>query len=501
MLQMSPAASIDYVSVDKARLYDAATGSKSRIHLLWGDRVEVGERSKGRVEARARGWSGWVKESALGGQPLLELYFVDVGQGDGVLIKTPNGRHLMIDGGYRRASQNTRKSAADFVDWKFFRDYGEKRIVLDAMIASHCDADHYGGLSDLLDVEQSDELDCTDVRVKALYHAGVGWWRSPNHKRWLGEYKTVDGEDFLTRLVGDREEVAAALKADANPALQGQWGDFLRLALAARWTNNHPTKIQRLSDADRYVPGFESGTEGEPAIKVLAPVQFDAEGTPGVRRFTGGDSQNTNGNSLLLGLKFGSCRILLTGDLNRKSQEALLADYAGRRDEFLCDVGKACHHGSDDVSFKFLKAMSPAATIISSGDNEGHDHPRASILAASAVSGYQEISGDDLISPLIYSTELARSISIGHPDKLDYESDAGEATLEGEAFEQSRVHFTETKPGGFPSSRSRSMGATSIVAGLIYGLVNVRTDGRQILCATLDERNYDWRIAKLQSRF
>lgn len=500
---MSPAASIDYVSVDKAPLYNAATGSKSRMHLLWGDRVEVVEKSGSRVKVRARGRSnyGWVAKEALGGQPLLELYFIDVGQGDGVLIRTPNGRHLIIDGGYRRASQDTRKSAADFVDWKFFHDYGEKRIVLDAMIASHCDADHYGGLADLLDVKQSDELDCTDVRVKALYHAGVGWWRSPGRKRWLGERKTVDAEEFLTRLVGDRDDIAAALEPDANPALQGEWGDFLQAALAARWTSNHPTKIQRLSDADRYVPGFESDTEGEPAIKVLAPVQFEVGGKPAVRRFAGGDSQNTNGNSLLLGVKFGACRILLTGDLNRKSQEALLADYAGRRDEFLCDVGKACHHGSADVSFGFLKAMSPAVTIISSGDNEGHDHPQASIIAASAVSGYLEIDGEDLVSPLIYSTELARSVSIGHPNKLDYESREGKATLEGEAFEQSRLHFTETKPGGFPSSRSRSMGNTSIVAGLIYGLVNVRTDGRRILCATLDERDYDWRIATLQSRF
>lgn len=40
-----------------------------------------------------------------------------------------------------------------------------------------------------------------------------------------------------------------------------------------------------------------------------------------------------------------------------------------------------------------------------------------------------------------------------------------------------------------------------VVGGLIYGLVNVRTDGEKILCATLDESSSDWRIKTFDSRF
>jgi beta-lactamase superfamily II metal-dependent hydrolase len=464
---VSPATVFDYVSADKAPFYDGPSGGKRRMYLLWGDRVEVVEKSGSRVKVRARGRqnTGWVEQSSLGGEALLELYFIDVGQGDGILIKTPDCRHVMIDGGQRRVSPNanTGKSAADFVDWKFFEDYAASRIVLDAMIASHCDSDHYGGLIDLLEVDQEEELDCDDVRVKAVYHAGIGWWKRPKSDPWLGTHQTVDGEAFFTQLVGDRGEIETALRDGSPQPMQGEWARFMQAAIGARWTNNHATNIRRLSNADDYVPGFEPGTSGEPSIKVLAPVQFEVDGKPALRRFGGGDSQNTNGNSLLLGLRFGSCRILLTGDLNRRSQAALLADYTGRRDEFLCDVGKACHHGSADVSFAFLKAMSPAVTVISSGDNESYDHPRPAIIAASAISGYQEIDGDDLVSPLIYSTELARSVKI--------------------------------------SQRKEAGHSLRVVTGLVYGLVNVRTDGRRILCATLDEKNHDWRIATTQSRF
>ena len=111
------------------------------------------------------------------------------------------------------------------------------------------------------------------------------------------------------------------------------------------------------------------------------------------------------------------------------------------------------------------------------------------------------MDGGELVSPLIYSTAFARSVRIGHPRKLEHDDGEGQATLEGKAFEQSRLHFSEAKPGGFASSRERSMDNASIVAGLIYGLVNVRTDGQRILCATLDERDYDWRITKTRSRF
>ncbi len=451
---------IDHVSAETAPLYLEPTGRKHSLKLLWGDRVEVLKESGDRAEVRARGRKtfGWVDKASLGGQPLLEIYFIDVEQGDGILVKTPNGRHLMVDGGQRRGRQGTGKNAADFVDWKFFKDYAEDRIVIDAMVASHCDSDHYGGLTDLLEVDASNELDCEDVRVKALYHAGVGWWQGEKGAT-LGPYATVDGEKFFTQLVGDRGEVAAALEPRADPALTGEWSDFLRAAVGSRWTNNRPTTIKRLSSADGYVPGFEPGTTGEPEIKVLAPVRFEAEGKPAVRRYSATDSKNTNGNSLLLALRYGACRVLLTGDLNRLSQEALLSDYSGRREEFLCDVGKACHHGAQDVSFAFLKAMSPAVTVFSSGDNEGYDHPRPSIIAASAISGYQQMRGDELISPLIFSTELARSVKIDR------------------------------------------VGGTRHVAGLVYGLVNVRTDGRRILCATRDEKTLDWRIDVTQSRF
>ncbi|HEX8752729.1 MAG TPA: MBL fold metallo-hydrolase [Solirubrobacterales bacterium] len=460
---MSPEPGVDYVKVDTTPLYTEPTGSKAELHLLWGDRLTVGGEEAGdRVKARARGEEGWVERSALGGKPLLEVYVIDVRQGDGILIKTPNGRHVLIDAGLPRSKQDLGKNAVDFVDWKFFHDYDSETIALDRVLSSHSDLDHYGGLIDLLEVGESEELDCTGVRVEGIHHAGIGWWVDPEDGRWLGTHQETEAGDFFTQLVGDRPAIEAALAPGADPALQGEWAAFLRAALNARRSDDSPTPIRRLSSADGFLPGFEPGTEDEPAIKVLAPVQFDVGGDPALRRLGAEDSINTNGNSLVLRLDYGACRFLLTGDINREAEEALLADYADRTEEFRCDVAKAAHHGSADFSLPFLRAMEPAVTVISSGDCESYDHPNPRLLAASALAGRVEIDEEKLVSPLIYSTELARSV--------------------------------ELEPG------NEATGGRAIVARLIYGLVNVRTDGERILCATRDEAELKWRIAEVTAR-
>jgi beta-lactamase superfamily II metal-dependent hydrolase len=491
----------DYVSINSTPLYARSDGSSKVCYLLWGDGVVydggAGNGSRRRVMARG-GRSGWATKSALGGVSLLEFYFIDVGQGDGILIKTPGFRHVLIDGGLPRSYQDTGKNAADFVDWKFAKDYNMTTIDLDAIIASHCDGDHFGGLWDLLDVGQSDELDAQGVRVEAFYHAGLSWWKNAAGEKWLGSSTTEGGEQFWTQLLEDRSHAKIATDSGSGK-LHGWWHDFIKKVVQTKTRSNQPTPIQRLSNKNKYVPRFEPNTNNEPALRVLGPVQFDINGKAALRRFSGGESKNTNGVSLLLRVDYGRTRVLLTGDLNKESQHALLEDYAGQRVEFLCDVAKACHHGSEDVSYKFLQSMYPAATIISSGDNEGHDHPRPSIIAASATSGYLQLDDDDddLLTPLVYSTELGRSIDLGFPKKLEEKNSIGDVTdtISGAALGRATLHISKAK------KKMVNLGHAMVVGGLVYGLVNVRTDGNKILCATLDEQDSSWRIKTFFSRF
>lgn len=483
-------------------LFSAETGEELKIELLWGDRVRVVDQGGDRWKVKARGVTGFVNPDHLGTKSYLELYFIDVGQGDGVLIRTPDGRHLLIDGGWPRKSQPTGKNAADFVDWKFFEDYESNTISLDAMICSHNDQDHYGGLWDLLDEKQHEELDAEEVHVEAFYHAGLSWWKGASD-RTLGPSRSTSNGTMWTRLLGDRDSLLAGLKkTGSQPKLQGEWASFLRKVRDAKTSSGAPTPVTRLSNAIPFLPGFD--VQNDVKIRVVAPVEFQHDGKPAIRKFSGGTSKNTNGNSVLLRLDYKSVRILLTGDLNTVSQQWLLEDYEGNHDVFECDVAKACHHGSGDVSIAFLEKMKPACTIISSGDSEGHDHPRPNIVAASGLTGFRSVKKDSLVTPLVFSTELARSIALGKVhqlDRLDTNNQVVEE-VKGEDLDRFKTRYKVTKAGDrAPQSGSARIRHQRVAAKTTYGLINIRTDGRTILCAALNEKKFEWNITTFKARF
>jgi beta-lactamase superfamily II metal-dependent hydrolase len=490
-------------SMGSVPLFPDSEGDRAATkYLLWGDGVKflADDIVNGRRLVRSRGSKGWVRVADLdGGKALLELYFIDVGQGDGVLVRTPDFKHLLIDGGFPRTSQPSMKSAADFVDWKFARDYGLKQVMLDALIASHNDHDHYGGLDDLLDVEQAKELDCESISVENFFHAGLSWWKDEDGKRTLSEPVPIGADPkFFVQLLADRASAEAATDGHSPPQLQGAWGAFIRKVVETSAADGTPTPITRLSDKSGHLPGFDGSNASGVEIRVLGPVEHDFQGQPALKKL-GQDSISTNGHSITLSLRYGKAKVLLTGDLNKAAHEELLDRYQEDGGVFACDVAKCCHHGSEDVSFRFLKEMEAGATVISSGDAEGHDHPRPRIVAASGVTGHVVIKDDSLITPLVYSTEIARSLELGRITQVDLPD--GEL-LEGADMNAATVRYKVHKPGSLrPEKGMRRLGGSFVVAGMVYGLVNVRTDGKTILCATLNEGKNTWTIKTFEARF
>lgn len=488
-----------FIQVDTTPLYRTADpADKDKVtHLLWGDQVKpagTSGNSPERMKVKARGRTGFVDKTAVGNESLLELYFIDVGQGDGILIRTPEGKHILIDGGYKRRAQPSGKNAADFVDWKFARDYGTDSIELDAMIASHNDADHYGGLWDLINPEEQRELDIDSARVnvKRFYHAGVGWF-SKNGKRSLGPVS----DKKLTLLPEGIDDIEDLLNQGRDGyKLQGEWAKFMQCLV------DKQIPAERISHlTGTLTPLSEPGLE----IHVLSPVEQEHQGNPAYALLGSASdhAQNTNGHSVTLRLDYRSVRFLLTGDLNAKSQRLILDHYKQNDDlgALACDVAKSCHHGSDDTSFEFLSQLAPGATIISSGDAEGHGHPRPSIVAASAMTGHRQFLDDRVITPLIYSTEIARSYKLGRPASLTLREDP-DNPQQIDPSDALQVTYQEVGAGDLnPTTKTRPFWGHRIVSGIIYGLVNVRTDGRNILCATLSEKNGEWEIKKFKSRF
>ena len=76
----------------------------------------------------------------------LKIYFLDVGQGDCTLIRTPYGKNIIIDGG---DGNSDKYDYGEKVVYPYLLDRRIKKI--DYLVASHADSDHMGGLIYILE--------------------------------------------------------------------------------------------------------------------------------------------------------------------------------------------------------------------------------------------------------------------------------------------------------------------------------------------------------------
>jgi competence protein ComEC len=103
-------------------------------------------------------------------------------------------------------------------------------------------------------------------------------------------------------------------------------------------------------------------------LEVLAPAR---------PLLTGTDS-DLNNNSVVVRLVYGKFSMLFAGDAEQAEEAQILERYG---QNIKTTVLKAGHHGSHtSSSLPFLRAVSPAAAIISAGANNDYHHPHPSTL-------------------------------------------------------------------------------------------------------------------------
>lgn len=443
---------------------------KALKHLLWGDELAIQATSADGEfhRVKVRGEHGWIADKDTQSNRLLEIVFVDIGQGDGALIITPDNRKYVLDAG---EDDNMYR----FLRWRFSL---RKTTTFDAAIMSHSDMDHYGGFEKLF----ADP----NVKFKTVYTNGIMERYAESDTDILGPRVKHGSHTYITDLIPDLQSLKALLSTMDQWEGRKKFPSMLDKGLNAGSFSNY----RMLDVSDKYLPGHESGETVE--FEILGPVTEKVNGKKALRWF-GNPGRTKNGHSIVFRLRMNNVTVFMGGDLNIESSRLLLEHHTGLSAQpttaegevelvtaarpFLgCDVAKACHHGSADTLLPFIKSLNPAATVISSGDDESYAHPRADAIGAIGKSS----RGD---RPLVLSTELARSAKEvnKYPSALRKQLHELIDSVQSAGTEAAKKKAKKKADEFAIKHLGRSIA--------VYGAINLRTDGTRVVMAYKMERS------------
>lgn len=259
----------------------------------------------------------------------LKIVYMDVGQGDGVLLRTSGHGGILIDGG-----SSSNKRVGEYVMVPVLKYYGVSEI--EYAFASHGDVDHVSGLEYLLNEEQS------GVHVVNLV---------------LPEY---GDQDALQELKSE------AIANNVN-IIYMKPGDNIT------YNHQHAETI----NIECLYPDEEAG-QGVLDTNNLSMI-LKTTITWDVRE---ADIENLNKSSD----SDASLSLLFVGDAGIAAEKILIELYEKNSlgeisDSIACDILKVGHHGSRNSSGSdFLKRVSAMYGIISCGKDNRYGHPHAETL-------------------------------------------------------------------------------------------------------------------------
>lgn len=144
----------------------------------------------------------------------LRIDFLDVRQGDAILVTTPGGVQVLIDGG-PSGPELARELGATMRPWD---------RTLDAIILTHADQDHLAGLPEILDRYTVDSVFTNGrLRDSDLFHLFAG--RAATVETFsAGSVRTVDGVRF--EVVWPTADLETDSDNEASIVLRVSYGDF-----------------------------------------------------------------------------------------------------------------------------------------------------------------------------------------------------------------------------------------------------------------------------------
>ncbi|MBQ7359171.1 MAG: DNA internalization-related competence protein ComEC/Rec2 [Lachnospiraceae bacterium] len=247
-----------------------------------------------------------------------EICFLDVGQGDGVFLRSSTGKVYMVDGGSSSESDVGKYTIAPFLKSKGVRE-------IEGWIITHPDADHCNGLESVLEAGYGD-------RVKRILLPDVK--------------KEVKEEAYI-----EIEALAESYKIPVYYLSEGMnWAEESLSPWAGKMFWDENLWQERLT-----------------FLCLHPPVGY-------------GQADSANEYSLVLYVTVNEYSVLLTGDVEGRG-ERLLVEQLKMRGISHVDVLKVAHHGSRYSTLEgFLDVIDADVAVISCGEDNWYGHPHKETL-------------------------------------------------------------------------------------------------------------------------
>ena len=275
--------------------------------------------------------------------------FLDVGQGDGIVVETGQGAYLFDCG------STSRKNIGEYVLKPYLKSRGIRSLR--GVFVSHPDEDHMNGVIELLENGAD-----WGIVVEQLFLPAIA------------EGKRT--ESFVTLL--------AAAEVAEVPVSYIKCGDEIRDS-QLRLLCLHPEENTTLADANAYSECFYVEVFAKKMKQEAIDDRKANDASGGSAMEGSGENGSFAGNSERKDFRVndGKINILLTGDVEGEGERQLMQELQEQRGQraFRVDILKVAHHGSGySTGTEFLAAASPATAIISCGRNNSYGHPHAETL-------------------------------------------------------------------------------------------------------------------------
>ncbi len=149
----------------------------------------------------------------------MQVHFLDVGQGDSILVRFPGGGTMLVDTGGRPGEPDEVRATGDAVVVPYLRSLGINR--LNALVVTHPDADHAGGVPAVLEKLKVDAMVITGAPGYDEYIAQAESLRVPVYRAGAGQALQLDERVDVLVLAPGRGDAAAGLSSnDASLVLR-----------------------------------------------------------------------------------------------------------------------------------------------------------------------------------------------------------------------------------------------------------------------------------------